>query len=196
MALWALALIVGALGGLATGGSIAGLAATRFRAWPLLAMAVLGEACLGAIPSWSRAAVAVAACVAVAGWCAANRLPAWPNASGHALLGLGVALNATVMALNSGMPVSPSALAAAGLPRTMDVAKGDLYKHLAMTSHTRLAVLGDTVPFRFLRTVMSPGDLLMLAGIAAIVWCATKQPSTRAVRLAELASRTPPRPAH
>jgi len=196
MVLWALALTIGAIGGIATGGSISGLAATRVKAWPLLVAAVAGEACLGAIPLWSRAAVAVAACVAVASWCAANRRPAWPNASGHAVLGLGVALNATVMALNAGMPVSRSALASAGLSRTMDPARGDLYKHVAMSSHTRLAVLGDTMPVHFLRTVISPGDVLMLAGIAAIVWCATKQPGTRAVRLVELASRTPPRPAH
>jgi hypothetical protein len=195
MVLWAGAIIAGGTVGLATGGSLAGLAAVHFRAWWLLVVAVVLEASLGAVPVASRGLVAVAACLAVAGWCAANRQPGWHKSAGHALLALGIVLNATVMALNAGMPVSSSALAAAGLPKTMDVARGDFYKHAAMTSHTRFAGLGDTVPFHFARTVLSPGDLLMLAGIAALAWGATRQPSTRAVRLAKLASRTRPGPA-
>ena len=85
-------------------------------------------------------------------------------------------LNVTVMALNEGMPVSSWALGGAGLGRTMDVARGHFYKHSAMTVHTRLRLLGDIVPFRLMRTVLSPGDLLMLVGIAAMTWAAT-QPS-------------------
>jgi hypothetical protein len=106
-----------------------------------------------------------------------------------------VVFNATVMALNAGMPVSAPALAEAGLRKSMDVARGDFYKHTAMTGHTTLAWLGDTVPFHFAHTVLSPGDLLMLAGIATVIWAATKQQGVLRVRLAKLASRTDQVPA-
>jgi hypothetical protein len=58
----------------------------------------------------------------------------------------------------------------------MDVASGHLYKHTAMATHTALALLGDVVPLRFVRTVLSPGDLLMLLGIATLSWAATRTP--------------------
>jgi hypothetical protein len=188
MALWAMALIGGGTLGLATGGTLSALAAFRFRAWPLLAMAVVLEASLAALRGSARPLVAGAACLAVACWCAANRQPGWHRSVGPALLALGVMLNAIVIGLNTGMPVSRSALAAAGLSPTMDVARGDFYKHAAMTNRTHLAVLGDTVPFHLLRTVMSPGDLVMIAGVAAIAWGATRPARPRGIQPAKLAS--------
>ena len=185
------ALIIGCTAGWATGGSLAGLASFRARAWPLLVTAVVVEACLGATPNTLRPVLAVAACLAVAGWCAVNAAQARRFPIGHVLIGLGVVLNVVVMALNEGMPVSASALAGAGLGRTMDVARGHLYKHTAMTVHTRLRFLGDIVPFRLVRTVLSPGDLLMLVGIVAVTWAATQPSTARRFRLANLASRTP-----
>ena len=109
---------------------------------------------------------------------------------GLGLIGAGVVLNAIVMALNGGMPVSQFALAAAGFPKTMNVAEGHFYKHIAMTDLTRLRMLGDIIPFHLARTVLSPGDLLMLMGIAVVSWTATARPARARVRLAELASRT------
>jgi hypothetical protein len=107
------------------------------------------------------------------------------------LISAGVVLNAIVMALNGGMPVSPFALAAAGFPKTMNVAEGHFYKHVAMTDLTRLRMLGDIIPFHLARTVLSPGDLLMLMGIAVVSWTATGPVlHGRRVRLAKLASRT------
>ena len=175
MVLIAAALLVGCLGSWATGGSPARLAYARVRAWPLLICAAILEACLGAAPGPLRPLLAVAACLAVAGWCAANarwerRLP-----YGHVLVGGGVMLNATVMALNGGMPVSTGALAAAGMSRAMDVAQGHLYKHVAMGTYTRLRSLGDVIPFHLARTVLSPGDVLMLAGTVVITWLATRR---------------------
>jgi hypothetical protein len=102
-----------------------------------------------------------------------------------------VVLNAIVMAVNGGMPVSRFALVAAGFPKTMNVAQGHFYKHTAMTDLTRLRLLGDIIPFHLARTVLSPGDLLMLMGIAVVSWTATGPvPYGRRVRLAKLASRT------
>jgi hypothetical protein len=175
MAVMAAALLVGCIGGWATGGSIARLACLRVRAWPALLAALGLEACLGATSGPLRPTIAVTACLAVACWCAANSRRG-QLCYGPGLIGSGVVLNATVMALNGGMPVSAAALAAAGFPRSLDVAQGHLYKHVAMTSHSRLGLLGDVLPFHLARMVLSPGDLLMLAGIAAIAWGATRPP--------------------
>jgi len=190
MVVMAVALLIGCMGGWATGGSLSHLATFRARAWPLLAQAVLLEAVLGLTSGPLRTVLAVGACLTVAGWCAIDSTQARRFPYGQGLIGLGIVLNATVMALNSGMPVSASALAAAGLSKTMDVARGHLYKHTAMTVHTRLRLLGDVVPLRLVRTVLSPGDLLMLAGILVVTWAAMRPSPTRGVRLAKLASRT------
>jgi hypothetical protein len=185
------AVVVGGLGGWAAGGSLAHLASFRARAWALLVGAVVVEASLALAHGPVRTVLAVAACLIVVVWCAVNGSRAGRFPYAQALIALGVVLNATVMALNSGMPVSSWALGAAGLRRTTDVARGHFYKHSAMTVHTRLRLLGDIVPFRLMRTVLSPGDLLMLVGIAAITWAATQPSRARGVRLANLASRTP-----
>ncbi len=185
------AVLVGGLGGWAAGGSLAHLASFRLRAWPLIAVAIVVEGSLGLAHGPARTVLAVAACLVVVTWCALNGARAGRFPYAHALIGLGVVLNATVMALNSGMPVSSWALSRSGLGRTMDVARGHLFKHTAMTLHTRLRLLGDILPFHLMRTVLSPGDLLMLAGITAITWAATRPARTLNVRLANLASRTP-----
>lgn len=185
------AVLVGGLGGWAAGGSLAHLASFRVRAWPLLLVAVVLEGSLGLAHGPARTVLAVAACLVVVAWCALNGARAGRFPYAQVLIVLGVVLNATVMALNSGMPVSSWALSAAGLGRTMDVARGHLFKHTTMTVHTRLRLLGDIVPFHLMRTVLSPGDLLMLVGITAITWAATQPSRARSVRLANLASRTP-----
>ena len=191
MVVMAAALIAGCVAGLAAGGSLARLASPRIRAWPILVVAVLIEACLGATSGLLRPALAVTACLGVVGWCAANMGPGRRFPYGLGLIGAGVVLNAIVMALNGGMPVSQFALAAAGFPKTVNVAEGHFYKHIAMTDLTRLRMLGDIIPFHLARTVLSPGDLLMLMGIAVVSWTATGPvPHGRRVRLAELASRT------
>lgn len=195
MALWTLALVVGVLGGLACGGSLKNLAASPFRAWPLLLMGVGLEALLGVSPPAARGPLAAVACLAVAAWCGANGLRRPLRSAGQHLTGLGVMLNGLVIGLNSGMPVSLAALRAAGLPTTKDLSRGDFYKHTSLTAHTRLGLLGDVVPFHVFHTVLSAGDLVMLAGLVALVWAATraKGPLGR-LPVANLASRTLSRP--
>jgi hypothetical protein len=191
MLVMAAALIAGCIGGLAAGGSLSRLASARIKAWPLLVAAAVIEACLGATSGPLRTVLAVTACLGVVGWCAASGGPGQRFPYGQGLISAGVVLNAIVMALNGGMPVSRFALAAAGFPKTMNVAQGHFYKHTAMTEFTRLRVLGDIIPFHLARTVLSPGDLFMLMGIAVVAWTATGPvPYGRRVRLANLASRT------
>jgi hypothetical protein len=106
---------------------------------------------------------------------------------GFGLVAVGVACNALAIAANGGMPVSAGALADAGLSH-INVTRGHFYKHVLMTAHTYLRWFGDIIPLRLVRTVASPGDVLMLIGITSVVWAATKiSPAPRA-RLVQVAS--------
>jgi hypothetical protein len=97
----------------------------------------------------------------VLGWILAN----W-HRPGILLVFLGLALNATVIAANGGMPVDPEAIEAAGLPMTGELLYG---KHILMTESTRLAYLGDVFPIPVLRTVISVGDIVLAAGLIPLV---------------------------
>lgn len=95
------------------------------------------------------------------------------------LLRCGAFLNFVVIAANGGMPVDSGALAVVGR-RGVDVAQGFLYKHVAMTGHTRLAWLADWIPVPIQRNVVSVGDVLM--AIAIGLWVADSVGSWRAAR--------------
>ena len=85
------------------------------------------------------------------------------------LLGIGVCLNLAVVVANGGMPVDSAALAGVGRP-ALDVTRGFLGKHVAMTADTRLAWLGDRIPVPVQHNVISIGDVLM--GVAICLWVA------------------------
>ncbi|HWE55219.1 MAG TPA: DUF5317 family protein [Acidimicrobiales bacterium] len=167
------AVAAGVLIGLATGGRLSGLGDFRLRMWPLLLGAVAVELVVGDLPSGPRWVLGLAACVVAGIWCMVNR-PVGRRVAGPELIGVGAALNAVVMAADSGMPVSRSALVQAHLGGIPDVTRGHLYKHVAMTGHTALRPLGDVIPVSPLRTVVSVGDVLMLAGIVVTVAVATR----------------------
>lgn len=84
------------------------------------------------------------------------------------LFGLGLILNAVVMAFNGGfMPVSDSALYAAGTGGTVDVmrANGRVQKTFLMEPDTPFWFLGDVLPFAPINKVYSIGDIV--AGLGA-----------------------------
>jgi hypothetical protein len=68
MVVMAAALIAGCVAGLVAGGSLTRLACARIRAWPILVVAVLIEACLGATSGLLRPALGITACLGVVGW--------------------------------------------------------------------------------------------------------------------------------
>lgn len=86
---------------------------------------------------------------------------------GTGLIALGLLCNALVVALNGAMPVSLHAAGRAGA----DVLDGLDARHEVATSSTRLPWLGDVVPVRLpvRPEVVSPGDVLLAAGIAQLV---------------------------
>jgi hypothetical protein len=143
----------------------------RLRWWVVLLAALVGQAVLGRFSLPIRGALAAADCVAVSVWSVLNRRSR-SGLRGLPVLGAGCALNSIVIAADDGMPVSRWALTVAGLPRHLDVSRGHLDKHVAMTTSTHLRWLGDIIPVPGLRTVMSAGDVLMLAGIALAAFTA------------------------
>ncbi len=92
-------------------------------------------------------------------WALANwQLP------GLILVGIGLALNAAVMAANGAMPVDPEAIAALGRD-SGDLVRG---KHVLMDDDTRLPWLADIWPVPPLRSIISVGDVVLAAGLIPI----------------------------
>lgn len=83
---------------------------------------------------------------------------------GTALVGIGLLLNAVVMAANGAMPVDPAAIRALGL----DDASVPLGKHTLLTGSTRLPWLADIYPLPPLRSIISVGDVVLAAGLVPI----------------------------
>ncbi|HVB06018.1 MAG TPA: DUF5317 family protein [Acidimicrobiales bacterium] len=164
----ALAVLLGYLAGRVAGGRLRNIARVPFAGWWLLIPALLDQAFLGLAPRAARAPLLVIACLLLAGWCLLLRAPR-QSRPGMYLLSAGIFSNTLAIALNGGMPVSRGALAAAGLPRNLDVSHGYLDKHVAMTSATHLSALGDVIPFRLIHNVISAGDIAMLVGVAIAV---------------------------
>jgi hypothetical protein len=98
-------------------------------------------------------------------WLAVN-IPRWPGTirAAGCLIVLGAALNGLAIALNGRMPYEPAAARSAGLPAGIVTPKNE-----PVDAGTRLAALGDTIPLEPFRAVISVGDILIAAGICALV---------------------------
>ena len=90
--------------------------------------------------------------------------------SGVPLVTLGLVLNATVVAANGAMPVSIVAALRAGVP-IADIAAGNDPRHEIAGLGTTLRPLGDVIPVPLPARpeVVSPGDVLVAAGLAELV---------------------------
>lgn len=93
------------------------------------------------------------------------------------LAGVGILLNFTVIALNGGMPVLAEAALVASDFETANFIISD-YKHVELVEGTRLAVLADVIPFRFLGSgqVISLGDVLLAVGIGQFLESELRRP--------------------
>jgi hypothetical protein len=89
---------------------------------------------------------------------------------GTGLVALGLLANALVVATNGAMPVSLHASGRAGVT-TQDVLAGVDPRHEVADRTTRLPWLADVVPVRMpvRPEVVSPGDVLIAAGLAQLV---------------------------
>jgi hypothetical protein len=85
---------------------------------------------------------------------------------------LGSAMNLAAVVMNGAMPVSTEAMLIAGYPGNPSQAFVESLTHQSIDTSTRLAVASDvmpTVPVPGLQGVVSVGDVLLAAGVAAFV---------------------------
>jgi Family of unknown function (DUF5317) len=158
-----------ALGRLA-GGRFEALSELPIRGGRLVVIAVIaqlvgsGLARTTGLPGFYPVGLALSALAGLA-FCVRNiRLAGVP------LIALGLLLNALVVVANGTMPVSIGAAARAGVP-LHEIASGDDPRHAIAGPDTTWPRLGDVIPVPLpLRPeVVSPGDLLVAAGLAELV---------------------------
>ena len=170
MAWLLIVLAISILMALLRGGRFLNLSEIKLRAWPLLLVGFGLQIVADRIPSdrsWSHDAAVTLIIVSF--------IPliwlAWLNRheAGMWLVGVGVFMNFTVIALNGGMPVLPEA-ASIGLGRDITAVDFDaLSKHVLMDDGTALAFLGDVIPVRIIRNVISIGDVFLAVGLGVFV---------------------------
>jgi hypothetical protein len=165
-----LSLPLGVALGLAAGGKLDGLKQLRLRGEFVLVAVLLLQGMLplvsagGATRQMLYWAWALTFPV-MAGVCVANyRVP------GIALAGVGLAMNAAVILLNSGMPVLPEAISAAG--GVVSALKTTDFAHNVATAATRMRGFADILPIPGppgIRGVASAGDVLLACGVATAI---------------------------
>jgi len=143
---------LGLLAGLAFGGRWTSLAQLPIRWLPLLLVA-LAIRLVGLFVPFSLP-LYLAAVLATAAAAIANR-----HLPGTVAIAAGSALNATIVALNGGMPIDPRAAETA----SMSLFSGDRL-HVPLTDATVLPLLSDVIPVPIVRGVYSVGDLFIALG--------------------------------
>lgn len=117
----------------------------------------------------------------------------WGNwqVAGVPLIAAGLLLNGVVVALNFAMPVSVSAAARAGLsPAELHLGEDPFHERIG--PHTLLADLGDTIPVALpiQPQVVSPGDVLVAAGVALLLVTGGRLQARPPLRAQNRAERT------
>ena len=167
----ALILLVGAAGlARALGGTFRALADLPIRGARLAWFALIAQI-LGAGLAWSTGlsgfypvGLGLSALAALA-FCLRNR-----RLAGVPLITVGLVLNAVVVSLNGTMPVSTMAAARADVGLS-EIAAGDDARHSIAGHGSTWRALGDVipVPLPLLPEVVSPGDVLVAAGLCELV---------------------------
>lgn len=195
MSLFIAAIVGGLLLGWRRGGSLERLGRRSVRlAWLLpLALAIEAFVVFGSgleVPPWVLPVHAGANVLLLAVVAANRRLP------GMDVIGLGVLLNTTVIALNGGlMPQAPDTLYVKHRDQGVGIGQHAPHTKDVVLPHDQAQLwwLGDvlpTPPWSPVQTVVSPGDVVMAAGL---VWAvmglmrpARPEPPVRTLRLARL----------
>ncbi len=178
------AIVAGVLIGLIMGGSLRQLAEIKLRWWPL---ALLGLALqLAPIPSMEgqldhslAVGLLIASYLVLLVFVVVNiRLP------GFWLIAVGFALNALVISVNGGMPVSRPALQRAYGPKygaiLRDLQLNGGAKHHMSRPDDVLLPLTDVIPLGApVNLVLSLGDVFFFLGVTWVIAAATKGPPGR-----------------
>jgi hypothetical protein len=175
-------LICGVIAGYACGGRLHWLAKTKIRMpWLLLLAAALqfvhfrSTQVRHGLESAIGISLMVPIFILVGTWILANLLHR-PRAVQAALLLIvaGGIMNAVVIAANGRMPYSEAAARAANQSAEEKARAASSPKHVAADSTTKLAWFGDVIPVRPIEKVVSPGDVVLLLGVGALVACAMR----------------------
>lgn len=168
-----LVVVGGAVIGWLLGGRLRALAALPLRRFALLVVALAAQ--LAGFLLAGVAAPLYPAGLALSAVLAAAFLTANPRLPGGSLVLAGLFLNAAVIAANGSMPVSVTAAARARLPLTR--LSGDP-RHQLAGPDTALGSLADVVPLPLpgAEQVLSPGDILVLAGLGLGVASGMRRP--------------------
>ena len=157
----AVAVLLGWLGG----GSLSRLGGLTLRRPRLVVAALLVQAVGAVVGGPVYPLTLVASALLVAGFLALNR-----GLRGTGLVALGLLANALVVGANGAMPVSLAAAARAGVS-TQTLLTGADPRHEASDRRTLAPWLADViaVPLPVRAEVVSPGDVLVAAGLAQLV---------------------------
>lgn len=158
---------------LATGGRCSGLSRARYKGLWWLAAAAVAQL-VGAV----LGGAAYPVCLVVSAALMAVFLGGNLHRPGVALLALGFTANALVVLLNGAMPVSLQSLHRAGVDRSEAELAVDP-RHELTVDGTLLPWLGDIVPVAIpgAGQVVSPGDLMVAAGAALMLFSAMRERS-------------------
>jgi hypothetical protein len=161
-----LALVVGAVAGVARGGRPGNIGRHRLRAWWLVVIGFGLQVATDRLALGSFGTVAaLAGAAALLAFAALN-----PQVVGIGVVAVGVAANALVIGLNNGMPVRPRAVVAAHIATAAEEpALSYGYRHHRQSAADRLVALADIIPVPPVHEVVSFGDLILAAGVAAAV---------------------------
>ena len=169
------ALLLGSIAGWSVGGKWRALSELRFKR-PVLVLGALTTQValefqvLRDLPTGIRFAMVVATYLVMGWWLFENnRSLSAGTRYGLALVSGGFLLNLLAILPNGGMPVSASALRSAGIASSVSVTHDHLSKHVAVNGHTALLFLGDVIPLRWFRSVISAGDILMALGVVLLI---------------------------
>ena len=165
--------LVGAVAvGYALGGTWSRLTALRLRWRRFIVAAVVAQAggALVGVLGYGDPRRAYVVGLATSALCAAAFCTRNLRVAGVPLVTIGLIINAVVVAANGAMPVSTSAAERAGVS-LVDIASGRDSRHEIAGPGTTLRILGDVIPVRMpVRSeVVSPGDVLVAAGLAELV---------------------------
>lgn len=176
MVWFGLILFIAVVVALLRGGRLSNLADIELRFWWLLPLGFLMQAGTGFLPESERSltvatSLVLASFIPLSVVVAANR-----SRAGLWLSGLGIAMNAAVIAFNFGMPVMSEAAQIAG--GTEGVVLIDDLRYVVLNGSTRLAFLADVIPVRLfgLGQVVSMGDVLLAVGLGRFLESELRRP--------------------
>ena len=164
MVLIGVALVIGALIGLAAPPSERRFKRPRARLLPLVGAGIVLQVLAGRLDDGAAVLVALVGFACLLAFAAANM-----HLVGMGVLTVGLAANVFVMALNGGMPVRTDALVAADVIDEHEVEAVELRgpRHVER-GRDRLVELGDIIPVPVVKEVVSFGDLILLVALTDV----------------------------